>query len=808
MRAIDELFELALEMPAAGRAEQLLSECDGDETLRDRVLALLESDRQALGATFWDSSAMEIEARQAVDRIPIEPGRQVGRYRLVNVISSGGMGTVYRATRDDAEFQKFVAVKVIKHGMDTDLIVDRFRTERQILANLEHPNIARLLDGGTTADGLPYLVMEYVEGLPIDEYATRNQLSIPQRLQVFQTVCSAVEYAHRNLVIHRDLKPNNILVMEDGTPKLLDFGVAKLLLPGSGDGESQPAMTAIGFMTPDYASPEQVLGEAVTTVSDVYSLGVLLYVLLTGRLPYRLTSRRPDEAAGAIRTQPPESPSTAALRLPEDLDRIVLMAIRKEPERRYASVRMFSDDIGRFLAGLPVIAHGETLGYRASKFVGRQAAAVAAGSFALLCLLAAMAGIAWEARIAHAQRIRAEQRFNDVRKIANSFLFEFHDSIQNISGTLKARQLIVTRALEYLDSLARDAGDDRALMAELAVAYNKVGPLAFNESASLDAYRKALAINQSLVQAEPGNPIYHQQLATSYGWLSNLLAEMGDSAGALENARKAVAVMQRLVDTHPMDPPYRVDLADADQAFGRMLAQLGRAREALEIDQKALAIQQGLFQQDPTNLSYRRAVVIGSLLVARLEASAGDYAAALVRSRAALGSAEALAALDPSNTADRRDLWLCHFRLGEATAMLGDPAAGLAEYRKALGYLEALAAADPGDKGHQRGLAVTRLAIADLLSRLGRNAAALPEYRRAIAISQALEAADSKKGETQIDLANMYSHYGRTLQAMGQPGAAAAFEKARVLFNQASKLDPANATISQGQAELRAEIHR
>ena len=513
MRAIDELFELALEMPAAGRAERLLSECEGDETLCDRVLALLESDRQSLGATFWDSSAMEIEARQAVDRIPIEPGRQIGRYRLVSVISSGGMGTVYRATRDDAEFQKFVAVKVIKHGMDTDLIVDRFRTERQILANLEHPNIARLLDGGTTADGLPYLVMEYVEVLPIDEYATRNQLSIPQRLQVFQTVCSAVEYAHRNLVIHRDLKPNNILVMEDGTPKLLDFGVAKLLLPGSGDAEGQPAMTAIGFMTPDYASPEQVLGEAVTTISDVYSLGVLLHVLLTGRLPYRLTSRGTDAVAGAIRTQPPEPPGTAALRLPEDLDRIVRMAIRKEPERRYASVRMFSDDIGRDLAGLPVIAHGDTLGYRASKFVGRHAAAVAAGSFALLCLLAAMAGIAWEARIAQVQRARAEQRFNDVRKIANSFLFEFHDSIQNIPGTLKARQLIVTRALEYLDSLARDAGDDRALKAELAVAYIKVGPLAFNESTSLEAYRKALAINQSLVQTEPGNPLYYEQLA-------------------------------------------------------------------------------------------------------------------------------------------------------------------------------------------------------------------------------------------------------------------------------------------------------
>jgi tetratricopeptide (TPR) repeat protein/tRNA A-37 threonylcarbamoyl transferase component Bud32 len=795
-------------MPAAGRAELLLSACGGDEALRDQVLALLESDAQARSAAFLDSSALEIQAKLAVERTPIEPGRQIGRYRLLNVISSGGMGTVYRATRDDAEFHKFVAIKVIKHGMDTDLIIDRFRMERQILANLEHPNIARLLDGGTTGDGLPYLVMEYVEGRPIDEYSTTNQLSIAQRLQLFQTVCSALEYAHQNLVIHRDLKPGNILVMEDGTPKLLDFGVAKLLLPGVPDGSSQPAMTAIGFMTPDYASPEQVRGEAITTISDVYSLGVLLYGLLTGRLPYRLRSHRPDEVASTICTQTPEPPSRAGAALPGDLDKIVLMAIRKEPERRYASVRMLSDDIGRFLAGLPVIAHKDSVGYRAGKFVRRHAAAVAAGCLTLFCLLAAMAGIAWEARIARAQRTRAEQRFNDVRKIANSFLFEFHDSIQDIPGTLKARQLIVRRALEYLGSLARDAGDDRALEAELAVAYNKVGPLAFDESVSLEAYRNALAINESLVQAEPGNARYHEQLAATYGWLASLLREMGDSAGALENARKEVAAMQWLVDTHATDPAYRAGLADADQEFGKMLAQVGRTAEALQIGQKALAIGQALFQEDPANRGYRRSVMNASLSIARLQAKGGDYAAALAQSRAALESAEALSALEPSNTVYRRDLWICHSRLGEATAKLGNPTAGLAEYRKSLAYIQALSDADPGDKGHQRGLAVTHLAIADLLSRLGQNAAALPEYRRAIAISQALEVADPKKSETRIDLANMYSHLGRTLQAMGQPGAAAALEKAGVLFSQAAKLDPSNAAISEGQAALRAQSHR
>ena len=799
---VDELFELALEMPEAGRAEILLAACDGDHALRARVWTLLQSDVQSRGSDFWDCSALEMEARAASDRTPIEPGRRIGCYRLLNTIGSGGMGTVYRATRADAEFHKFVAVKVIKNGMDTDLIVARFRTERQILANLEHPNIARLLDGGATGDGLPYLVMEYVEGCPIDEYVTRNQLSLPQRLRLFQTVCSAVEYSHRHLVIHSDLKPGNILVMEDGTPKLLDFGVAKLLLPGVPDGSGQPFMTATGFMTPEYASPEQIRGERITTISDVYSLGVLLYGLLTGRLPYLLKSRRPDEVATAILTQPPQPLSTAALRLPGDLDKIARMALRKEPERRYASARMLSDDIGRFLAGLPVTAHPDTLAYRTAKFARRRATAFIAGCLALVCLLAAIGGIAWQARIAQAQRLRAQHRFDDVRKIANSFLFEFHDSIQDIPGTLKARQLIVRRALEYLDSLARETGDDRALEAELAVAYNKVGPLAFNGSVSLEAYGKALAINEHLVRAEPGNPRFREQLAASYGWLANLHREMGDSAGALESAQKGVAAMQWLVAGHPMEQVYRASLADADQELGKMLAQVGRTREAQHIAQEGLEIDQALFHQDPDNLGYRRAVMIGSLFIARLQAADGDYVNALAETRVALESAEALSALDSSNTVYRRDLWICHFRLGDAIAKLGNPAGGLVEYHKSLDYIEALAAADPGDKGHQRGCAVTHLAIADLLSGLSRNAAALPEYRKAIAISQALEAADPKKIETWIDLGNMYCHLGRTLQVQGQPDAPAALEKARLLFDRAAKLDPANTVISQGKAAL------
>src|SRR5204863_9694351 len=286
-------------------------------------------------------------------------GRRVGSYRVVREVGRGGMGAVYLAERADSAFHKRVAVKVVKRGMDTDFILRRFRHERQILASFDHPNIARLLDGGTTEEGLPYFVMEYVEGLPIDASCDTQALSIIERLKLFRHVCAAVTYAHRHTVIHRDIKPSNILVTSDGTPKLLDFGIAKILQPGGGP-EALMTMTGVRPMTPEYASPEQVRGEPVTTASDVYSLGIVLYELLVGRSPYRFTSRSPLDVAREITDTEPPRPSTAVAggkdlkfdptgvrnskALKGDLDTIVLMALRKEPERRYRSVEQFSED--------------------------------------------------------------------------------------------------------------------------------------------------------------------------------------------------------------------------------------------------------------------------------------------------------------------------------------------------------------------------------------------------------------------------------------------------------------------------------
>lgn len=397
---IEEIFEIAVELPADEREAYLEKECGGDEELRREIEMLVSADEQAeefieeplLGshtlANFLDEKVGSIEDIES-SVPPHFLGRRIGAYRLIRELGRGGMGAVFLASRDDAEFKKSVAIKLIKRGMDTDFILKRFRNERQILATLDHPYIARLLDGGTTDDELPYFVMEYIEGTPIHKYCDENRLTIRERLQLFQKVCSAAGYAHQNLIIHRDLKPGNILVTKDVSPKLLDFGIAKILNPALAADTLAPTLTGMRLMTPEYASPEQIRGEKLTPASDIYSLGVLLYELLTGKRPYRFPSRAPHEIARIICEEQPEDPATVvtdenvqSVNKPENslntlenlslnrrttpetflkelsgsLKNILLKALRKSPENRYPTAEELSADIRAYLDGLQVSA--------------------------------------------------------------------------------------------------------------------------------------------------------------------------------------------------------------------------------------------------------------------------------------------------------------------------------------------------------------------------------------------------------------------------------------------------------------------
>jgi serine/threonine protein kinase len=489
-RQVKEVLHATLERDDSERAAFLEQACGPDDELRREVESLLKSYQQA--GDFLDAPAAPVIEPAPPPGDPLIDSL-VGRYRLVGKIGHGGMGTVYRAVRADEQFDFQVAIKLISRGMDTDFIVSRFRNERQILASLDHPHIARLLDGGATVDGLPYFVMEYIEGQPLHVWCDERKLSISERLKLFRQVCSAVQYAHQNLIVHRDLKPSNILVTEDGSPKLLDFGIAKILSLELAKHTIDPTLSIYRMMTPEYASPEQARGEAITTASDVYSLGVLLYELLTGRRPYRIHARAPQEIEQAICGSQPERPSTAVNRVEEvkgvkvtpelisetregtpdklrrrlrgDLDNIVLMAMRKEPQRRYASAEQLSEDIRRHLEGFAVRARADAFWYRAGKFIGRHTAGVAAALLVVLALIAGIIATSYQAHVANIERARAEHRFNEVRSLANAMMFEVHDKIAQLPGSTPARELIVGKALEYIDNLAHEAAGDPSLRA-------------------------------------------------------------------------------------------------------------------------------------------------------------------------------------------------------------------------------------------------------------------------------------------------------------------------------------------------------
>lgn len=445
------MFAGALECNPRERQSFLDAACGGDSELRSEVESLLESDDSS--GDFIEQPPPELKFLLPEERHQAnEPGKRVGAYELVREIGSGGMGTVYLAVRADAEFQKHVAVKLIRKGMESDLVIDRFRKETQILATLEHPNIARLIDAGATPDGQPYLVMEYVEGVPIDTYCETQKLSIQERVALFRDVCAAVQCAHQSLIVHRDLKPGNVLVTAKRQVKLLDFGIAKLIR-GDQDSARAPTKTGLPMMTPEYASPEQVRGEAVTTVSDVYSLGVILYQLLAGRYPYILKSRsvweiqriicdedpvkpsvavadpcaalagRGGDGPADDRETPERRPRTISRQLRGDLDNIVLKAISKESSRRYSSAEALSEDLRRYLNGEPVAAHPPTLRYRAAKFVRRYRTVVVAAALLLLSLTGGMIATSRQAHQAQRERERAEsslQRANQERARADN----------------------------------------------------------------------------------------------------------------------------------------------------------------------------------------------------------------------------------------------------------------------------------------------------------------------------------------------------------------------------------------------------
>ena len=838
---IREAFHAAIELPVEQREEYLNRACR-DAAMRREVESLLKSHQDA-------GDLLEVPALKLSSSVPNadheDPwiGNSIGPYQVIAKIGQGGMGIVYRAMRVDDHYFKQVAIKVVRTGLGTDHHLRRFKNERQIMASLDHPNIARLLDGGT-AKGSPYFVMEYIEGKRIDEFCDSRKLSTDARIKLFLDVCSAVQYAHQNLIVHRDLKPGNILITSDGTPKLLDFGIAKLLEPEMFLQTAELTMSQMRPMTPEFASPEQFLGQPVTTISDVYSLGVLLYRLLTGHSPYRVEGKPLHELARAISETEPVRPSLAIDRTSEetgadgqlvkitpelvsqtrdahleglrnrlagDLDNILLKALRKEPARRYASVEQLADDLRRHLEGLPVLARKDTIRYRTTKFVKRHKVGVAATVVVALSLVGGIVTSLWQAHIARTERAKAEQRFNDIRRLANSLIFDMDNAIADLPGATPARKVLVSNAVQYLDVLAADAKGNSDLERELATAYRKLADVQGNQfrgnlgdtNGAMASLRKVVSLREGLAAANPQNYGDQVALVDSYRMLAQMLvvngdlkggiqygskaqsiifeqakahpsdvevldklediyelmgdiqggnglsANLGDTPGALENHRKALEIAERVLKLKPADPAARRSLAIYYLKVGDDLTKLGERKQALEGYAKALDIYKAI-SAGVLNAVYSREMCLIYTRVGDTQLMEGDSGGALKSYRAAMDLAEGLAKADPQNALAREDLAIGYAMLGKAAADSGRVPEGLTQLRKAIGMIEGEIHPDVKNSSKQRILGLLYVWHGQVLSNTGATDKALSEYKKTVAIYEAIQAAEANDTEARI----------------------------------------------------------
>jgi eukaryotic-like serine/threonine-protein kinase len=792
---VSDMVDAALELAPEERAHYLDTACD-DPELRAYIDSLVVPFGQA--GDFLEEPALESCARSNAEEYGANVwiGRRIGDYRLDEQIGEGGMGAVFRASRADDEYQKQVAIKLLKEGFESSYALARFRVERQILANLEHPNIARLIDGGQTDEGFPYFVMELVDGKPIDQYCDAHKLSINERLKLFCTICSAVEYAHQNLVIHRDLKPANILVTAEGVPKLLDFGIARLLSPDLLADESERTVSLLRVMTPEYASPEQIRGDPVTTASDVYSLGVVLYILLTGHRPYYFTGRSPAAMAEVIcDTEPPrpsavvsrtetrsnrdgstttlaspesvsvardEKPEKLRRRLSGDLDNVLLMALRKEPQRRYASVGEFARDIQNHLQDAPVLAHQDTFTYRTTKFIRRHRLVSVSVVIFVLTVLVGILATLHQARIARAERAKAERRFNDVRQLANAMMFDVHDSIKDLPGATSARKLLVDRALQYLDSLSREVTDDPSLQKELATAYEKVGdvqglsPFANlgDTAGALVSYNKALQIRLALANSNPQDTEAENALSSLYYRMAYCLNATSDFAGASTSIRKALSINEAAA-AQRKDATTLDRVAGTHYVLAEILTETGSLDEAMSHYKQAEAIRGEAQNPTPNEAALLRIHL------------AGD-----------------------------------HFGMSEVYELMGElgPAVDVAE--KAALDLKQLSRDDPKNATLQIFIGEADMNLGKLLEREGQLNDALNHLRQAEQRFRFLAGADPSDALVATNLSYTEMHLGETLVAKRQINAGLArFATASEGFERMAKQTGQNDDISFGLAE-------
>jgi serine/threonine protein kinase len=698
---LESLFHAASVLEGEEQEHFIECETTGNPVLRGELRDLL---RHANSAGARIAAAVERVAERAAGGSNWV-GRIFGPYRIVREIGRGGMGIVFEAYRDDSEYYKRVALKVAPDWRDLDWLRERFRNERQILARLEHPNIARFLDGGTE-NGIPYFAMEFVDGQPITVWAREHCLGVRERIAMFQQICAAVSYAHENLVIHRDLKPGNILVDPSGTPKLLDFGIAGFLDAVAADASNT---TGAGLWTPDYASPEQVRGQPINVRSDVYSLGLVLYELLSDARAQAAEQLSPLAVQRAVCETDPIPPSARAAargdrilssQLRGDLDLIIATALRKEPERRYRSAAALDADLGRYLSSRPVSARPSTLVYRVSKLVRRNRVASFATALVLVVASAGIGSTLYQAR-------RAERHFQEVRSLANSFIFDVHDRIQFLPGATEARKAIITTALRYLENLRRDAGRDPALLRELGAAYKKIGDVQGNpldsslgdSHAALESYRNAESLLSPL--AEKGDIEAKLLLGATLEKMANVQTANGkmEAAKRLERAR---VLAREVVAVRPADLVALGLGIDINSDLARLYLDMAAFDKLVESAQEAVRIAGQMTAAYPARLESQDSLAEAQITLGNAYKATGDSTQAEQVYRGALAIRERLVNQDPNNTSYRRTLLLAYGHLGDALGLpetrgLGRLPEAVEAYERAGEIAESMVRLDPAN---------------------------------------------------------------------------------------------------------------
>lgn len=806
---LKDLFAEARELPSESRIAFLKEKCGDDEQLMNDVASLL--DAESIGAPVIETNAIDL-AGNVLGRDE-QTGRQFGHYRIVREIGSGGMGTVFLAERDDGVFTMQAALKIIRQSLADKAIIERFRRERQILAGLRHPNIAALLDGGVSDKDEPFLVMEYVEGESLIEYCEQQGLGIEERLRLFIKVCSAVAYAHRNLVVHRDIKPSNILITADGEPKLLDFGLAKAF-----ESDAETTRTEMHAFTPAYASPEQILGESMTTATDQFSLGVVLFELITGEKPFHFEGKSFDEiirSADSAKAKPPSQLiSNHSQRLSGDIDNIVLKCLRREPERRYDSVADLSNDIERFLDGRPVAARPSTFVYLASKFVARNKLAVGSAFVVIFAILSGLAVALWQAGVANAERDRAQRRFVEVRQLTNSLLFEIAPKIDRLPGSTEAREMIVSRGLAYLSTLAAESSTDVELQAELAEAYQKIGDIQGNPSkpnlsdfaGAIESYEKSRSMLLPLPQTRDNK----LKLAAASRELARIRFAQREVEASLADSEAAIAAYEELLLEEPdsIDLAHSLIAAKIDRAYAYatnnqydvalplyndILAKLdtlpndteslrlkaitsaylsnglswdGKQQLAEAENVKAVAFAEQLETTADTDTKVRRTTFeVYSLASSTFETVKNDVSLAFAEK--ALIVARKAADADPYDTQSKQDLARAISRKGILLTLIGKIEAGIEHLKESERTMLELVEREPRNTSYQDDLGTlyTRFGDAEKL-RLNHNAA-LAAYRKSADVFGRLAASNENNLVAKRDYAQALKSVGLTQIKLG-----------------------------------------